>query len=176
MLFEIKELREKVFEPVLNQVIHFVKEQLATINEFINAVFLVGGFGCSEYLYKMLINQVMNKSIIGEIVMPPQAELAIARGAVYHLLKPNLVTSKLLRRTYGVQTRLPFEEGLDPESSAIITKDGIKRCSTRFDVIGKKGQRINVDQSIKRSYWIEYPKHTEGNLIYIRRTAYSFLH
>lgn len=96
--------------------------------------------------------------------MPPRGELAVAQGAVYHVLQPNLVTSKILRRTYGVQSRLPFEEGLDPESSAIITKDGIKRCSTRFDVIASKGQRISLDQRIRRSYWIEYPKHTEADL------------
>lgn len=160
MIFEPSELRDQVFHPVLKRVIQLVKEQLIQVNQFVQAIFLVGGFGCSEYLYNILKEKF--RGIVGEIAMPPRGELAVAQGAVYHILKPNLVTSKLLRRTYGVRTRLPFEEGLDPESSAIITKDGIKRCSTRFDVIAQKGQRISIDQSIKRSYWIVYPKHTEG--------------
>jgi hypothetical protein len=161
MIFELHELRDQVFNPVLKQVVKLVQEQLTQVDTFIHAIFLVGGFGCSEYLYDILKDHIGTDQV-GEIAMPPRGELAISKGAVYHILQPNLVTSKLLRRTYGVQTRLPFEEGLDPESTAIVTKDGVKRCSTRFDVIAKKGQRISVDQRITRSYWIEYPKHTEG--------------
>ena len=160
MIFTLEELRDQVFNPVLNQVVSLVKEQLAQVNQFVEAIFLVGGFGCSEYLYDILKKEF--QGFVGEIAMPPRGELAVAQGAVYHILKPHLVSSKLLRRTYGVRSRLPFKEGVDPESSAIITKDGVKRCSTRFDVIAKKGDRILVDQKIKRSYWIEYPKHTEG--------------
>lgn len=161
MIFTFIELRDKVFNPVLKNVIKLVKEQLMQVDQSIEAIFLVGGFGCSEYLYDILKFEF--GQVVKEIAMPPRGELAVAQGAVYHILRPNLVTSKLLRRTYGVRTRLPFEEGLDPESSAIITKDGVKRCSTRFDIIAKKGQRISIDQKIKRSYWIEYPKHTEGS-------------
>jgi hypothetical protein len=161
MIFELRELRDQVFNPVLNQVVKLVQEQLTQISTFVHAIFLVGGFGCSEYLYDILKHR-FGTDVVGEIAMPPRGELAISKGAIYHILQPNLVTSKLLRRTYGVRTRLPFEEGLDPESSAIITKDGVKRCSTRFEVIAKKGQRISIDQRITRSYWIEYPKHTQG--------------
>lgn len=162
LIFTRKELRDKVFSPVLNQVVSLVRQQLTQVDEYVEAIFLVGGFGCSEYLYDILKSEF--EGIVGEIAMPPRGELAVAQGAVYHVLQPNLVSSKLLRRTYGVRSRLPFEEGLDPESSAIVTKDGVKRCSTRFDVIAKKGDRIRVDQKIKRSYWIEYPKHTEADL------------
>lgn len=154
------ELRDLVFHPVLKRVVQLVREQLAQVDQYVQAIFLVGGFGCSEYLYDILREKF--RDLVGEMVMPPRGELAVAQGAVYHLLKPNLVTSKVLRRTYGLRTRLPFEQGLDPESSAVITKDGIKRCSTRFDVIAKKGQRVSIHRSIKRSFWVVYPKHTEG--------------
>lgn len=170
MIFELHELRDQVFNPVLKQVVKLVREQLMQIGTFVHAIFLVGGFGCSGYLYDILRDH-FGTDQVGEIAMPPCGELAISKGAVYHILQPNLVTSKLLRRTYGVQTRLPFEEGLDPESSAVVTKDGVKRCSTRFDVIAKKGQRISIDQRITRSYWIEYPKHTEGEKL--KRNAFG---
>ncbi|KAI7873614.1 uncharacterized protein EV154DRAFT_527851 [Mucor mucedo] len=162
LIFRPTELRDLVFHPVLKRVVQLVREQLAQVDQYVQAIFLVGGFGCSEYLYDILREKF--HGLVGEIAMPPRGELAVAQGAVYHLLKPNLVTSKLLRRTYGVRTRLPFEQGLDPESSAVITKDGIKRCSTRFDVIAHKGQRVFIDQSIKRSFWVVYPKHTEADL------------
>ncbi|KAL7310416.1 hypothetical protein PS15m_009919 [Mucor circinelloides] len=162
MVFSLQELRDEVFNPVLKQVVELVEQQINQAGAFVDAIFLVGGFGCSSYLYDIL--KINFSHQVGEIAMPPSGELAIARGAAAYIKRPNLVTSKVLRRTYGVQTRLPFEEGLDPEDSAFITKDGIKRCSTRFDVIARKGQRISTDQKIKRSYWIEYPKHTEADL------------
>lgn len=123
--------------------------------------FLVGGFGSSSYLYRT-IEEAFRDGKIENCISPPHAELAMVRGAVYHCLSPGLVTSKVARCTYGVRTRLVFEEGLDPESSAVITPDGVKRCSTRFDVILTKGQRIRVGSKIRRSFWVTYPKHTEG--------------
>ncbi|CEP12097.1 hypothetical protein [Parasitella parasitica] len=162
MVFPLHELRDKVFDPVLRLVVELVEQQINQAGALVDAIFLVGGFGCSSYLYDIL--KINFSHQVGEIAMPPSGELAIARGAAAYIKRPNLVTSKVLRRTYGVQSRLPFEEGLDPEDSAFITKDGIKRCSTRFDVIAKKGQRVSINQKIKRSYWIEYPKHTEADL------------
>ncbi|KAI8646927.1 hypothetical protein BD408DRAFT_379752 [Parasitella parasitica] len=162
MIFLLHELRDKVFEPVLRQVVELVEQQINQAGAVVDAIFLVGGFGCSSYLYDIL--KINFSHQVGEIAMPPSGELAIARGAAAYIKRPNLITSKVLRRTYGVQTRLPFEEGLDPEDSVFITKDGIKRCSTRFGVIARKGQRVSINQKIKRSYWIEYPKHTEADL------------
>lgn len=162
MIFSLQELQDQVFDPVLKQVVELVEQQINQADTFIDALFLVGGFGCSTYLYDIL--KINFSHQVGEIAMPPSGELAIARGAAAYIKRPNLITSKVLRRTYGIQTRLPFEEGLDPEHSAIITADGIKRCSTRFDTIARKGQRISIDQKIKRSYWVEYPKHTEADL------------
>lgn len=170
MIFDKDELEDYVFGPVLDQVIGLVKEQLIQVGCFVNSIFLVGGFGSSSYLYEALKNS-LGPDEVGEIAMPPRGELAVAEGAIYHVLGPTLVTSKILRRSYGIRTRLPFVEGSDPESSAIITSDGIKRCSTRFEVIAMKGARIDANQTMRRTYWVEYPKHTEGN----RREKWSFL-
>ncbi|CAO3692254.1 unnamed protein product [Rhizopus microsporus] len=163
MIFDKDELEDYVFGPVLDQVIDLIKEQLIQAGCFVNSIFLVGGFGSSSYLYEAIKNH-LGPDEVGEIAMPPRGELAVAEGAIYHVLGPTLVTSKILRRSYGIRTRLPFAEGIDPESSAIITSDGIKRCSTRFEVIAMKGARIDANQTMRRTYWVEYPKHTEVDL------------
>lgn len=150
-----------MFGPVLSKAVTLVEDQLKKVGRFVNAVFLVGGFGSSFCLYEAL-KKYIDYGWVGEIAMPPRGELAVAEGAIYYILKPTLVSNKILRRSYGVRTRLPFEESIDPESSAIVTADGIKRCSTRFEVIAIKGNCIEVGERIKRSYWVEYPKHTEG--------------
>jgi hypothetical protein len=154
------ELDKEVFGPVFASVATLIKDQLQQADIQVNTAFLVGGFGSSHYLYQTIKGAFSDQ--IKHCVSPPHAELAIVRGAVYHCLDPNVVTSKVARRTYGVRTRLPFEKGLDPEDSAVVTSDGLKRCSTRFDVILRKGHRIQVDSKLSRSFWVTYPKHTEG--------------
>ncbi|KAI8077866.1 uncharacterized protein BX664DRAFT_369526 [Halteromyces radiatus] len=160
LVLSAEELAQEVFKPVFDSVIMLIKNQLSTIK--VNTAFLVGGFGSSIYLYQTIKKAFQDQ--IDDCVVPPHAELAIVRGAVYHCISPGLVTSKVARYTYGVRTRLPFEEGLDPEESAVFTSDGIKRCSTRFDIILRKGERIKVNSKIRRSFWVSYPKHTEADL------------
>ncbi|CAO3594608.1 unnamed protein product [Absidia cylindrospora] len=162
LVLTAEELDQEVFGPVFFSVSKLIKNQLQQANIQVNTAFLVGGFGSSTYLYQTIKNAFSDQ--IDTFVSPSHAELAIVRGAVYHCLQPELVTSKVARRTYGVRTRLLFEAGLDPEESAIMTSDGVKRCSTRFDVILRKGQRIKVGSKIRRSFWVTYPKHTEADL------------
>lgn len=122
---------------------------------------MVGGFGSSNYLYTMVEEEFRDR--VTMIASPPRGELAVVHGAVMHALHPDKVTSKIARRSYGVMTRMKFEEGLDPEESAIITVDGVKRCSTRFDVYLRKGERIEVqDHPIRKNFWISYPANTES--------------
>ncbi|KAG1051810.1 hypothetical protein G6F43_006012 [Rhizopus delemar] len=161
LIFDKNDLEDYVFGPVLSKAVTLVEDQLKKVGRFVNAIFLVGGFGSSFCLYEAL-KKYIDYGWVGEIAMPPRGELAVAEGAIYYILKPTLVSNKILRRSYGVRTRLPFEENIDPESSAIVTADGIKRCSTRFEAIAIKGDCIEVGERIKRSYWVEYPKHTEG--------------
>ncbi|KAG2179930.1 hypothetical protein INT43_003717, partial [Umbelopsis isabellina] len=157
------ELNEKVFMPVTNQVLALINQQLEQTQAYINAIFLVGGFGSSDYLYTLVEKRFQDR--VKNIYSAPRGELAVLHGAVMHALNPTKVTSKIARRTYGVMTRMKFEEGLDPEESAVFTNDGIRRCPTRFDVYVRKGDRINVqDHRIRKNFWISYPANTECDL------------
>lgn len=157
-MFEASELREKVFQPVLHSVVQLIQHQLDQVNEYVDVIFLVGGFGCSSYLYTQIKEAMALDKRVGEITMPPRGELSVVQGAIYHILRPELVSSKLLRHTYGLESALPFEEGIDPESNRI---DGV-RCKKRFDVIVRKGDRIYINRPIRRTFWVEYPHHTQG--------------
>ncbi|KAI8148535.1 hypothetical protein BJV82DRAFT_592445 [Fennellomyces sp. T-0311] len=156
------ELNQQVYMPIFTKVMALIEEQLEQAGTNVNALFLVGGFGCSEYLYSVV------KSCFGSriptIAMAPRGDVAVARGAIYHVSQPTFISTKVLRNTYGLRTRMAFQEGLDPEESAIVTSDGIKRCSTRFDVMAYKGQSIHVDEKISRHFWVKYPRHTEADL------------
>ncbi|KAG0294870.1 hypothetical protein BGZ96_000281 [Linnemannia gamsii] len=74
------ELKEHVFEPVVKDVLSLIQEQLTQAGHCA-AIFLVGGFGSSTYLYNRVKAQFSSQ--ISLVSIPPRPELAVVRGAVY---------------------------------------------------------------------------------------------
>ena len=73
---------EKIFEPIVQQVIKLVKDQIIATNRKIMAVLLVGGFGQNNYLKERLRMALINRSSKIEVIQPPHAWTAVVRGAV----------------------------------------------------------------------------------------------
>ena len=159
IVLSAEELNEKIYIPVFDQVMTLIKEQLDQVPQ-VNSLYLVGGFGCSEYLYTTVKEHFDSR--IPTIAMAPRGDVAVARGAIYHISQPSFIATRILRNTYGLMTRMAFQEGLDPEENAVITSDGIKRCATRFDIMAYKGQSIHVNEKISRHFWVKYQRNTEG--------------
>lgn len=104
-----------IFEPVIQEVIRLVQDQISSSTVPIRAVLLVGGFGASNYLKERL------RSVIGakiKIMQPPNAWLAVAQGAVMKglaLSAPEELTvvrihDRKARKHYGCKMRVPYKE------------------------------------------------------------------
>ncbi|KAI8340001.1 hypothetical protein BC941DRAFT_419156 [Chlamydoabsidia padenii] len=155
LILRAVELKEKVFEPVVQKVIDLMERQYGDIpDKRLSCIFLVGGFGSSNYLYQR-VNQVFSNRV-KQILCPPRAAMAIVRGAVYFGLNPRVITSRVSRRTYGINAGLPFDPELDPASSRIVRPDGSVRCPTRFLVFVKKNDRLPIDHCIREEMFIYY--------------------
>ncbi|CAO3623965.1 unnamed protein product [Cunninghamella echinulata] len=157
-----QELREYVFEPVIHQVLYLIDEQLHQSHIMLDAIFLVGGFGQSVYLYRR-VRDVFEQRV-GFIGVPPRGELAVVRGAVYFGLNPRMVTERVSRRTYGVETRMLFDPRNDPTEQCIKGDDGRLFCKQRFSVYVQKGQAIKVDECVSKNFMIAYPNDTDTDL------------
>jgi molecular chaperone DnaK (HSP70) len=70
---------QTIFEPVVQEVIKLIKDQISSSKVPIRAVLLVGGFGASNYLKERIRNAVDRKI---QIMQPPNAWLAVVQGAV----------------------------------------------------------------------------------------------
>lgn len=156
-----EELREYVFEPVIRQVLDLIKGQLAQSPQ-LEAIFLVGGFGQSNYLFRRVEDEFANQ--VGMIGVPPRGELAVVRGAVYFGLNPQIVTERVSRRTYGVETRMLFQEDIDPPEYSVMGGDQKKYCRQRFSVYVHQGQSIKVDECVSKNFVISYPNDTDSDL------------
>jgi tRNA A37 threonylcarbamoyltransferase TsaD len=73
---------EKIFEPVVQQVVGLIKEQIVATNRKITAVLLVGGFGQNNYLKERLRSALTNSANKIEVIQPPHAWTAVVQGAV----------------------------------------------------------------------------------------------
>ncbi|KAG2191590.1 hypothetical protein INT46_008889 [Mucor plumbeus] len=155
MALRADELKEKVFEPVVERVIALLEKQYNAVpDKKVSCIFLVGGFGSSNYLFQRV--QEVFESRVDQVLCPPRAAMAVVRGAVYFGLNPRVITSRVSRRTYGINAGLPFDEKLDPISSRVVRPDGSIRCTSRFLVFVKKGDVLPIDHCIRERMFVYY--------------------
>lgn len=120
----------------------------------VSCIFLVGGFGSSNYLFQR-VHEAFD-SRVKQILCPPRAAMAVVRGAVYFGLNPRVITSRVSRRTYGINAGLPFDDRLDPLTSRVVRPDGSIRCTSRFLVFVKKGDELPIDHCIRERMFVYY--------------------
>ncbi|KAG0006649.1 hypothetical protein BGZ65_005613 [Modicella reniformis] len=142
-----QEMRELVFDPVVNQVLGLIDGQLNQAQQC-SAIFLVGGFGSSPYLHKRVQQEFEVR--VPLIRYPPRPDLAVVRGAVYHGLTHQPIQARVARRWYGVDTTRPYKAG-DPVEKKYM-QDGKYRVRDGFSVFVRPGQSIGVDECISKKY------------------------
>ncbi|KAL1921667.1 uncharacterized protein VTP21DRAFT_10309 [Calcarisporiella thermophila] len=152
-----QELKTEVFDPVIQEVLGLIEDQLHKAGH-LQAIFLVGGFGNSSYLFERTKQQFRDR--VPLIATPPRAEMAVVRGAVLFGLNPRIVTTRIPRYWYGIDTTTTFEEGVDPWEYRIVRADGTVRCDNRFSVFARRGVPINTDTYVSKSFFAYYPHHT----------------
>ncbi|EAQ84164.1 hypothetical protein CHGG_10568 [Chaetomium globosum CBS 148.51] len=104
-----------IFEPVVQEVVKLVKDQISSSKVPIKAVLLVGGFGASNYL-KERLRGAIDPSI--QIMQPPNAWLAVVHGAVMKGLAQSApdqltavrVQNRKARKHYGTEWRLRYDD------------------------------------------------------------------
>ncbi|ORZ10128.1 hypothetical protein BCR42DRAFT_494628 [Absidia repens] len=162
LIFSAEELKEKVFEPVVLRVLQLISNQLdGSALKPVDAIFMVGGFGKSNYLHRRVNETFVPR--VQFVGIPPRAEMAVVRGAVYFGLNPRLVAQRVSRRTYGLNSQMPFDARLDPPSNC-INVNSKRYCRERFSVYANKGQPVGLDECVTKKYLVVYPHGTETDL------------
>ncbi|KAF9167143.1 hypothetical protein DFQ26_005616 [Actinomortierella ambigua] len=151
----LEELTERVFDPVVNDVLALIDYQLKQTH--CEAIFLVGGFGSSRYLFDRVTAKFATPN--RQVRVPPRAELAVVRGAVTYGLHQGSIISRVARRWYGVDSAMDFVPGVDPEEKKTLSRDGTVRCKDRFSVYISPGQSVAVGECVTKKYmtWC-YPR------------------
>ncbi|KAI8391423.1 uncharacterized protein BYT42DRAFT_556812 [Radiomyces spectabilis] len=148
---------KKIIDPVVDQVIELIYQQKEQTTN-LKAILMVGGFSRSNYLYSRVCDEFESKNI--NVYVPQRAEMAVTRGAVYYAMTPRKITTRVLRKWYGIDYTTPFDPLLDPPELKIIRADGEVRCDNRFCTYARRGESLEYDQCVSRWFKTYYPDKT----------------
>lgn len=135
-----------IFRPVMESIVKLADEQYNLLIEegkTPKGIILVGGFGESNHLFNVLkLHFVETKDF--EVVQPPNAWSAVARGAVIHCIEgDNLVQARIARHHYGVITRFAYDPAKHSRKNCIFDEDDEKwYAEDQVQWYVKKGQSM----------------------------------
>ncbi|GJJ14004.1 hypothetical protein Clacol_008261 [Clathrus columnatus] len=146
-------LRAEVFDPVIEQVLQLIEDQLNRIKQPLDALLMVGGFSASEYLFKRVDAQFGSR--IKVIARPSDADTATGRGAAqYGLARRPLVSSVIAPKAYIMKVKLPAEPEDWQKRPAYIRENnaGVPICENRLQYLVAKGAILRKGQLVKTKF------------------------
>ncbi|RIB24215.1 hypothetical protein C2G38_2169221 [Gigaspora rosea] len=176
-----------MFDPIIDRIIRMIQAQLdnartskigmAQISNTCSAIFLVGGFSQSKYLFNRIKREFADK--VENISVPTQPAAAICRGAAMYGLSmynaktdPDSETAKfiihtrILKYTYGIKVSSKWTEGDPP-----LRKLRNGRIN-KFSRLAQRGIETKIDQGFYGEYCPVEPDQT-GILFEIYTTENS---
>ncbi|EJT68732.1 hypothetical protein GGTG_13697 [Gaeumannomyces tritici R3-111a-1] len=147
-LFMTGNQMKQVFKPCVDRVLKLITSQVDAVlgagHQKPKMVFLVGGFGKNDYLYKMIEKFCLRRRI--QIRRPHNPWSAIARGAVCRGLEldsSSIVAVRLSRGFFGVGLGERFDASKHSELSAYICPyTSAKMASGQMSWLLKKSERL----------------------------------
>ncbi|XP_052788875.1 heat shock 70 kDa protein 12A-like isoform X2 [Mya arenaria] len=112
------------------------------VNRGVQAILMVGGFSESPMLQEMIKTKFPKLTII----TPPEAGLAVLKGAVIFGHSPKSISERVSKYTYGTDITVPFDESQHPWSKRKEYKNGEVRCTDIFSKLVELGQTMVVGQ------------------------------
>jgi len=139
-----------MFDPVVENIVRLIRNQLSASDQACSAIFLVGGFAESPYLEASIKQAFCLQVPI--IIVPQNPITAVVRGATYYGLNKKAVKSRKLPLNYGVQVYPEWLPGVDPENRK--TPDG---HIYKFNCLAHRGSDAALDQKFSGDYIPIFP-------------------
>lgn len=143
--------------PIVQKIAEQMKGLLAKESlQDVKTIFLVGGFSEAQFLRKEISSRFLEKRIL----IPPDPQLAIIRGAVEFAQDPSLLRARVMGKTYGLETWRKFDPEKHPLEKQKIRGEKVYCCDI-FCTLAKKGERIDIDEKKTYSFFPINPDSTE---------------
>ena len=138
-----------LFTPVVSKITAHLREVLAKVGPC-SHIFVAGGFAESEVLKEAVEAEVKKTATM---IRPPHASLAVLTGAVLYGLNRRIVSSRVVKRTYGIYVAEKWKEskhGKAKRKKEFFLQDGKPTAFTlgAFHKFVEEGQEVKVDEKV----------------------------
>jgi molecular chaperone DnaK (HSP70) len=138
-------------DPLLENILNYFNSQVKSKNQTVSHVFFVGGFSESKYVQKL----VQSKFAGVQISIPPRPSLSVLQGAVYYGLTPSVISSRIVKATYGICVSQTCQKTCTSHADhALRPANGIATpyVENIFSVFCRAGDSINYNSDVKQDY------------------------
>lgn len=136
------------FQPSIDELIKHMQSVLGSMSDNSVSIILLVGGSADCTLIQAKIEEAFNSI---HLVIPPEAGLAVLRGAVIFGHCPRLIKSRVLRYTYGVKLTSTFDPSIHKEEKkeSFFGEDVCKDC---FDTIISVGTEVEIGHQEFKTY------------------------
>ncbi|EGR31113.1 hypothetical protein IMG5_117560 [Ichthyophthirius multifiliis] len=124
-------------------------KQTEAKGEHVNFIFMVGGFSESPFL-KQIIKQKFESAQV-QVLVPRRPQISVIRGACLYGLNPRSISSRIAKKTYGINTLTTFDSEKHPEDKKVII-EGEEFCEDVFDAFVRKGDSVGSQEVHTKIY------------------------
>lgn len=132
-----KDIFISLFLPTVDNIIAHIQNIIEDNSVSFDYILMVGGFAECNIVQKRFKDTFTDKKVI----IPEEAGLAVLKGAVLYGHMPQIITSRVARHTYGMQSWPEFDARKHPISKRVVI-DGVARCKDVFFKYVTIGQEI----------------------------------
>jgi molecular chaperone DnaK (HSP70) len=131
----MKSFFHPLFEKIEDKVSELLKDAENTGSP-VNFIFMVGGFSESPYLKATIKNKFEIEGLT--ILVPKRPQVSVIRGACMFGLNPRSITSRISKKTYGINTLTTFDSIRHTEEKKVVI-EGEDFCEDVFDAFVHQG-------------------------------------
>lgn len=145
-------LMTSFFQPLFENIKSKVKQliqQAESKKETVDFIFMVGGFSESPFLKNEIVQRFETEKL--QVLVPRRPQVSVIRGACMYGLNPRSITSRIAKKTYGINTLTTFDPQKHPEEKKVVI-EGEDFCEDVFDAFVKKGDSISIDEVHTKTY------------------------
>jgi len=118
----------------------------------VNTVILVGGFGESNYVYERMKKEFPDK----QIKTPNEAGLVVLKGAVLFGHLPRLVTSRVVKSTFGIALDQMYHDKLSIQRTTVVGKEKVTMGC--FKIFVEAETEMDVDAEVSHEFTANGPE------------------
>ncbi len=108
---------QPLFENIKSKVEQLLEQSESKVGYKAKFIFMVGGFSESPYLKSEIKKRFEDENIT--VLAPRRPQVSVIRGACMYGLNPRSITSRIAKKTYGINTLTTFDPERHPEEKKV---------------------------------------------------------